>query len=221
MGALWLAVLVAVLATTLVSCGEEQAPFRVFETCHPDTGSCAGATDCYALCLCEEGEPASCAEQCGVEEPFDPKSADDGWDPDFADFEDRVLELTNERRERGGCCGDEGCFSPTGPLAFDERLRRSARLHARNMAEQDFFSHDDLDGRTPFDRIRASGYRGCAMGENIAAGHETPEKAVENWMASPGHCANILSADFGYLGVGYDYAHRSIYGHFWVQNFGG
>jgi uncharacterized protein YkwD len=216
-----LAAMLASFLVPLASCADESLSFVPAETCDPDDTSCQGADDCFALCLCEEGTRESCEDQCGTESDLDFDSIDDGWDPDHAAFEQRVLELTNERRAEGGCCGDEGCFPATDPLKLDERLRRSARFHARAMAEQDFFDHDDLAGRTPFDRIRAAGYRGCAMGENIAAGYQTPQEVVDNWMDSAGHCANILTNSFGYLGVGYAVSDESIFGYFWVQNFGG
>ncbi len=52
-----------------------------------------------------------------------------------------------------------------------------------------------------------------AVGENIAQGQLTPREAVEDWMNSPGHKANILHKEFNEIGIG-------LYGDYWVQNFG-
>jgi uncharacterized protein YkwD len=137
-----------------------------------------------------------------------------------ASFEQRVLELTNERRLQGGCCGSEGCFDPAPALAHNDNLEAAARLHAKDMVEQSYFSHDSLDGRSLSDRLDDAGFAGCAVGENIAQGQETPDAVVDGWMASDGHCANILSSTFGSLGVGYFDDPDGSTQQVWVQNFG-
>lgn len=55
-----------------------------------------------------------------------------------------------------------------------------------------------------------------AAGENIAKGQRTPEQVVDGWMKSDGHRENLLSADFGRLGVGYHVENGRTY---WVQLF--
>jgi uncharacterized protein YkwD len=130
------------------------------------------------------------------------------------------VRLTNMERARGGCCKEKGCFPPSSALQADALLTSSARAHALDMAEQMYFSHASMDGRTPFDRMREAGFRGCAMGENIAAGQPTPESVVADWRESPGHCAIMLSPAFERIGVGYRPAPTSSTPHFWVQNFG-
>ncbi len=50
--------------------------------------------------------------------------------------------------------------------------------------------------------------------ENIAKGQTDPEMVVKGWMNSPGHRANILNDEHGYIGVGYSSA-----GNCWVQLF--
>lgn len=105
-------------------------------------------------------------------------------------------------------------------LAWDDRLFAAARAHSDDMATQDYFSHTSLDGRTPGDRITAAGYPWNACGENIAAGYSTPEAAMQAWMNSPGHRANILSSTFCDIGVGYAYAPPTTYQHYWTQDFG-
>ena len=53
-------------------------------------------------------------------------------------------------------------------------------------------------------------------GENIAMGHPTPEMVVKAWMESPGHRKNIMSGNFGNLGVGVYNDNGTIY---WTQMF--
>lgn len=105
-------------------------------------------------------------------------------------------------------------------LAWDNLLFMAARGHSDDMATHNYFSHTGLDGSSPGDRITEAGYVWNAYGENIAAGYATPEEAMEAWMNSSGHRANILNATFCDIGVGYAYAPTSTYDHYWTQNFG-
>ncbi len=123
-------------------------------------------------------------------------------------FESEVFKLVNQERIKAGL----------DLLSNDTRLTSSARKHSEDMAQQNFFSHRSLDGRTPGDRIKAEGYSGFTYGENIAAGFSTPESVMEAWMNSPGHRANILNPDFCDIGVGY--AEGGNFRHYWTQNFG-
>jgi uncharacterized protein YkwD len=105
--------------------------------------------------------------------------------------EDRVTALVNQERAGAGC----------GRVRTDERLRRAARGHSRDMAARNYFSHDSLDGRSPWDRAEAAGYP-QPIGENIAKGQRTPADVVRAWMNSPGHRRNILNCDAKAIGVG-------------------
>lgn len=153
-----------------------------------------------------------------------PSCADleDEWPEAWVEFEHEVLRLTNEYRAMGFNCDTQGEFGPAGPLTFNATLRCSSRLHSQDMAEQGYFDHVGLDGRSPFDRMADVGYQGFTMGENIAAGQTSPEEVVAGWMESDGHCANIMNASFNELGVGYFSSPigASPYGHYWTQNFG-
>lgn len=91
------------------------------------------------------------------------------------------------------------------------------------MALNDFFDHVGSDNSLPWDRIVAEGYNYSWAGENIAAGHQTPEHVVAEWMDSPGHRANILNCAFTETGVGYIYLAQDqgkyIYHHYWTHVF--
>lgn len=118
----------------------------------------------------------------------------------------RQLELTNEARAEEGL----------GALECDKGLTQSAYLHAKDMCELDYFSHDSQDGRDLSDRVNAQNVQWTTIGENIAYGQFSPEDVHEAWMDSPGHRANILTEGFGRLGVGYYLCEGYPY---WVQNF--
>lgn len=100
-------------------------------------------------------------------------------------------------------------------------LQNAARLHSQDMAANGYFSHTSLDGRTFSQRIRAAGFMGSPLAENIAGGHPTPEIVVSGWMSSPGHCANIMSGSYQFVGIGYVYQPASPYAHYWTADFGG
>lgn len=70
----------------------------------------------------------------------------------------------------------------------------------------------------PQDRLAAVGYDWRAFAENLAMGAPSAAATLEDWMDSPGHRANILSADYTELGTAHavDAAGRPYY----VQVFG-
>ena len=71
------------------------------------------------------------------------------------------------------------------------------------MHDQGYFSHTSPTYGSPFDMMRSFGVSYRSAGENIAMGYSTPEAVVAAWMNSEGHRANILSANYTTLGVGY------------------
>ncbi len=90
------------------------------------------------------------------------------------------------------------------PLTLEARRSHVAQLHAGDMASQNFFSHNSLDGRTPFDRLTDAGIRYMTAGENIALGQSSAASVLNSWMRSEGHRANILNPQFKRLGLGAD-----------------
>jgi len=141
------------------------------------------------------------------------------WPSAWQTFEQRVLELTNENRAAGASC-DADRFGPAPALEMNEVIRQSARAHSRDMGVQEYFEHESLDGRTPFDRMRMVGFMGAQpWGENIAAGQTSPEDVVRGWMQSPGHCRNIMNPDYRTIGIGYAEVEGSPFGRYWTQNF--
>ena len=126
--------------------------------------------------------------------------------------EQRVLELTNAARRQNGC----------GPLSLDSSLVEAAGRHASDMVRRHYFDHTNPDGKSAFDRMHAAGFSGGTMGENIAAGYDSPENVVAGWMKSEGHRANILNCSYNKIGIGYDPGRiKSEWGNgSWVQDFG-
>jgi len=130
-----------------------------------------------------------------------------------------VLRLVNSARGSARHCG--GSAQPAAPpLRLNAQLAQAALEHAQDMLRHDYFDHAGHDGSTPAQRVDRTGYRHRLVGENIALGPESAQEAVRGWLASPGHCQNLMDARFSELGVAFA-ANRSgeprIY---WVQVFG-
>lgn len=87
------------------------------------------------------------------------------------------------------------------PLRLEERLTLAAKDRMKHMEEAGFWAHESPEGISPFVWLRVRGYPYRAAGENLAAGFETARLLVASWMESPGHRANILSADYAECGI--------------------
>ena len=119
-----------------------------------------------------------------------------------ARIRERLLALVNEARSTPRSCGSRH-YAAAPPLALSDDLSAAALGHAEAMARTGTFEHTDDDGHTPSDRVRQTHYHARMVGENIAAGMGTAEEALEGWLASPGHCENLMEARFTHLGAAY------------------
>ena len=128
----------------------------------------------------------------------------------------RALELVNDVRARGTRCGARE-FAPAQPLTFSGTLAGVALGHAADMADQNYFAHQDLAGHSPADRVRAVGYREKLVGENIAYGPVTLEEVVQGWLDSPDHCENIMDPRFQTVGLAYAQGKSVRHGRYWVM----
>ncbi len=181
------------LAASLAACnGSSDRPF-------PSTASTGGGS-------------ASSAGGAGSTSTASSVDVDAGDLSNLSELE-ALVRLVNARRAEGADCGSEGTFPPAPPLAEDAILSRVAQDHSADMVEHGYFSHTGRDGSQPWDRMTAAGYSWRAAGENIAAGSSTAEGAMNQWMNSDGHCANIMNPDFTEIGVG-------VQGVTWTQVFG-
>jgi uncharacterized protein YkwD len=131
----------------------------------------------------------------------------------------RVLELANEARSRPRRCGSNS-FPAAPPLTLEKHLSSAAREHARDMARHNMLEHTGSDGSRPDQRVTRAGYEWRATGENIASGPTTPEEVMAGWLASPGHCENIMSPRFTEMGIAWVVDPKSESGVYWAQVFG-
>lgn len=107
-------------------------------------------------------------------------------------FEYQLFDLTNAARVKNGLPA----------LSWDDHVKTTARGHSSDMAKNRFFSHDNLDGLSPFDRLEQDHITYKAAGENIASGQSSSIFAHEGLMNSLGHRENILNPHYTALGVG-------------------
>jgi uncharacterized protein YkwD len=138
----------------------------------------------------------------------------------LANFEADALRIVNQQRAAGASCGARGSFAPADALTWNARLGTAAYGHSRDMADNNYFSHDSLDGRSMTDRINATGYTWSTIGENIAAGYGSVQSVVSGWMASDGHCANLMNPRFIEFAVACARNDASQYRTYWTQNLG-
>jgi uncharacterized protein YkwD len=131
----------------------------------------------------------------------------------------KLLGLINEARKQPQQCGAQS-FSAAAPLVWNDTLMSAAESHSRSMANNNYFDHKGRNGGTPGDRAELAGYIGQQIGENIAAGQDNARKVVEGWLASPGHCANLMNPQFHDLGAAYATDPKSDAGIYWTALFG-
>ena len=112
------------------------------------------------------------------------------------DIEKRAFEQTNIVRLKNGLA----------PLVWDGDICRMARIHSESMSRQGYFSHVTPEGLRLRERAREVGIlRYNVLGENIAMsqGFDDPGAfAVQRWMQSEKHRANILSPEFRAMAIG-------------------
>lgn len=104
-------------------------------------------------------------------------------------------------------------------LNWSDQAARAAQLHSQDMADQNYFAHNSLDGRTPWARMAAQGVNYRSAGENIDCGYFTAFNAYDGWVNSAGHRSNMLGTSFTYLGVGGGYRAGNSYRVFFTQDF--
>ncbi len=119
---------------------------------------------------------------------------------------DRMFARLNAEREKAGL----------KPLKADEKLAKVAVLHGKDMFSRGYLSHYTPEGKSAFDRMKAAGISSFFAGENLAIAADTDE-AMTGLLASPGHKANMLSGDYGKVGIAvFD---GGVHGKIFVQEF--
>ena len=84
---------------------------------------------------------------------------------------------------------------------WNDKLTQSAVSHSQDMAAKNYFSHDSQDGTSWSARVRRYYNYNTYLAENIAAGYPSVNAVVDGWIASDGHCANLMNPAFQDMGL--------------------
>lgn len=122
--------------------------------------------------------------------------------------EQEVYEMTNAYRNYMG----KALFK------LENRTTTAARKHSEDMANNNYFQHNSLDGSKFSARLMAEGISWSGAGENICAGAGDAINMVIGWIGSSGHRKGMLT-DFKYIGVGAAYSSSADYGIYCTQDF--
>lgn len=214
------------LLICLTNCGDDEGPTSDGGTAGTDTDSdpsvTGDASDDSSEGSDSEGSDTSSANDPVWDSAYCQPVADNRpvnpWPGDWGSREQELLDLVNALRAQGTTCG--GTPMPAvNPLTMNPSLHCAARVHSIDMATRDYFSHDNPEGESPFDRMQKAGYSFMAAGENIAAGMTTAADAMDTWEQSPGHCQNMMSPDYTEFGGGFAEG-EGQFGSYWTQTFG-
>jgi uncharacterized protein YkwD len=144
-----------------------------------------------ALAACA-GTPSSNGQN---PSPPTPPSADSG-----ALNATTMLNAINTARASARSCGSKA-FAAAPAVRWSTKLEAAAKAHSTDMRDRDYFAHEHPSGPKLSQRLATVGYTWSAYGENIAAGYGSLEAVMKGWLNSPGHCANIMSANFTEVGL--------------------
>lgn len=120
--------------------------------------------------------------------------------------EKEVFDLINKQRTNNGLSA----------LKIDSEVQRVARIKAKDMVDNNYFAHESPTYGSPFNMLKSFKVSYKTAGENIAA-NSSNSGAVNAWMNSSGHKANILSGNYNYTGIGVVSSPK--YGKIYVQMF--
>ncbi|HET8745886.1 MAG TPA: CAP domain-containing protein [Ramlibacter sp.] len=130
-----------------------------------------------------------------------------------------ALHRINAARAHAQRCGWRS-MPPAPPLRWDGTLESVAAHHSRDMATRNYFDHRSPEGRMVFERVRASGYKYQIVGENLAGGDPHVASAVQGWIDSPSHCANLMDPRYVDVAVACVGDRRSQWGTYWTMVLG-
>ncbi len=120
--------------------------------------------------------------------------------------EKEVFDLINKQRTNNGLVA----------LKMDSEALNVARIKAKDMVTNNYFAHESPIYGSPFQMLNSFKVTYKTAGENIA-GNSTNSGAVNAWMNSSGHKANILNSSYNYTGIGVVSSPK--YGKIYVQIF--
>lgn len=129
------------------------------------------------------------------------------------DYVSQVVDLINQARGQNGLAA----------LTENSQLDSAALSHSVDMACNNFLNHTGSDGSSWYDRVAGQGYPSNRARENIYAGTPgyggDPAGALDWWLNSAVHRANILNSDVTEVGAGFVLNPASDYGGYYTVVF--
>ena len=119
---------------------------------------------------------------------------------EITDEQKAFMMALNEIRSVGAICGAADMI-PVDDVIWSPTLASIALQHARDMSENEFFSHTGSNGSSIGVRAKENDYNYSNIGENIAWGYTNAMDALEGWLESPSHCTSMLNGDFVEIGL--------------------
>lgn len=105
-------------------------------------------------------------------------------------------------------------------LTFSRTLDKAAQGAACDNANRHEISHVSSDGSRLKDRLHRVGYRYRSAAENTGRGFRSGTSAVQWWMHSPKHKANILMRGVREIGIGIALSDAPDNKLHWILNMG-
>ena len=177
---------------------------------------CRLLSKCFTFCKdTSTEEPAQPAPELPTESEkpdTSPEKPDDAKTDEaageYSAYVNEILSLVNDARRANGL----------GELKLDTELTKAAMIRAEE--QNVLFGHTRPDGSSYYTALENGARR--LTGENVAIGQTSAKQVFEDWMNSPGHRGNILSASYTSIGIGVAKCTASGYtGFCWAQMFAG
>ncbi len=127
-----------------------------------------------------------------------------------------ILQQVNQVRANGYRCGSQA-FGSARAVSWNPQLQAAAGGHSEDMAENNYFEHQNLRGLQAAHRVDAVGYRWRSVGENIAAGNTNVQDLMKSWLHSPTHCVNIMEPGYQEIAVTCVARPGTVYGTYWTM----
>ncbi len=168
-------------------------------------------------CGSGSNEPANVSAAQTSASPTTAASTSAASSPPQAPVAQEAVAIVNSMRAKGQNCGGVE-YPAQPPVKWQDQVAKAAQIESEWMQSNNLFSHTWPDGTGPGERLKAANYNWSSYGENIAAGQPDVNAVMAAWLASPGHCVNIMRsgvADFGLAKV--DGNSNNRYSNYWTM----
>lgn len=183
----------------------------VLSACGGAGGSATNSDDNDSLTTQPTSTPATAAATTNTQSV----ATDNDFTCGIPNFQAEFLALVNAARAKGAVCGSV-TMKPSRPLSWNGSLELASKIHSEDMVLNDYFSHDSPRTGSLRERIHGTGYQYEEAGENLAGGQTSVAKAVNDWLKSPSHCANMLNPNFLEIGAACKTGTKTYYRTYWT-----